>query len=101
MKQRVEQYFKELHQAIDKEIEAFTVEWRQYEALTQIQLKEDLYVFIIFSWSDEEDCTIEYMIGDENAVIQTRHLDKLDLAVSIIKTAHQMAKEKLACLQRS
>lgn len=100
MKQRVEQYFKELHQAIDKEIEAFTVEWRQYEALAQIQLREDLYVFIIFSWSDEEDCTVEYMIGDENAVIQARHLDRLDSAVSIIKTAHQMAKEKFACLKR-
>ncbi|AAL63639.1 hypothetical protein [Pyrobaculum aerophilum] len=97
MRQRVEQFFRELEERIDKEIEAFTVEWRQYEALGQIQLREDFFVFIVFSWSDEE-CSIEFMLGDENAVIQPRHLDKLDVATSIIKQAFALAKERFTCL---
>ncbi|ABL88829.1 conserved hypothetical protein [Pyrobaculum islandicum DSM 4184] len=101
MRQKVEEYFRELEEKIDKEIEAFTVEWRQYEAFAQIQLREGFYTFIIFSWSDEEDCVIEYMIGDENAVIQPNHLDKLEVAVGIIKLAHELATQKFACLQRS
>jgi hypothetical protein len=52
MRQKVEHFFRELEEKIDRDIEAFTVEWRQYEALAQIQLKEDLFVFVVFSWSD-------------------------------------------------
>lgn len=100
MRQKVEQYFKELYEKIDKEIEAFTVEWRQYEALAQIQFKDDFYLFIVFSWSDE-DCTVEFMIGDENAVIQPRHIDKVEAAVSAMKLAYRMALEKFTCLQPS
>lgn len=100
MRQRVEQYFRELGERIDKEIEAFTVEWRQSEALAQIQLNDDFYVFIVFSWNDEEECSVEFMIGDENAVVQTRHLDKLDATVSIVKQAYKLAREWFPCLQR-
>jgi len=100
MRQKVEQFFRELEEKIDKDIEAFTVEWRQHEALAQIQLKEDLYVFIVFSWSDEE-CIIEFMIGDENAVIQTRHIDKIDIAISIVKQTYELARQKFTCLQTS
>lgn len=100
MRHKVEQFFRELEEKIDRDIEAFTVEWRQYEALAQIQLKEDLYVFVVFSWSDE-DCTIEFMIGDENAVIQPRHLDKLDAATSIVKAAYELACQRFTCLQTS
>ena len=100
MRQRVEQYFRELGERLDREVEALTVEWRQSEALAQIQIGDDFYVFIVFSWSDEEDCSVEFMIGDENAVVQTRHLDKLDAAVSIVKQAYQLARERFACLRR-
>jgi len=100
MRQKAEQFFRELEDKIDRDIEAFTVEWRQYEALAQIQLKEDLYVFVVFSWSDE-DCTIEFMIGDENAVIQPRHLDKVDAAISIVKAAYELARQRFTCLQTS
>ncbi|ABO08001.1 conserved hypothetical protein [Pyrobaculum calidifontis JCM 11548] len=98
MRQQVEQYFRELQGKIDAE--AFTVEWRQHEALAQIQLGDDFYLFIIFSWSDN-DCVVEYMIGDENAVIQARHLDKLDQAVATLKLAHRLATEKFSCLRPS
>jgi len=100
MRQKAEQFFRELEDKIDRDIEAFTVEWRQYEALAQIQLKEDLYVFVVFSWSDE-DCTIEFMIGDENAVIQPRRLDKVDAAISIVKAAYELARQRFTCLQTS
>ncbi|ACB39641.1 hypothetical protein [Pyrobaculum neutrophilum] len=100
MRQKVEQYFKDLEAQIDKDIEAFTVEWRQYEALAQIQLQEGLYVFIIFSWSDE-DCAIEYMVGDENAVIQPKYIPHLEKALSIIKTADELARKRFTCLQSS
>ena len=100
MRHTVEQFFKELEEKIDKDIEAFTVEWRQYEALAQIQLEDDFYVFVIFSWSDE-DCTIEFMVGDENAVIQQRHIDKIDKAIQIVKFTYESAKQKFVCLQRS
>jgi hypothetical protein len=100
MRQKVEQFFRELEEKIDKDIETFTVEWRQYEALAQIQLKDDFYVFVIFSWSDE-DCTIEFMIGDENAVIQPRHLDKIDSAIYIVKSTYELAKQRFTCLQSS
>lgn len=100
MKQKVEQYFRELKDAVAKDIESFTVEWRQYEALAQIQLREDFYVFLVFSWSDSE-CVLEFMVGDENAVIQTRHLDKLDAAFSIVKSAYELATKKFTCLKPS
>jgi hypothetical protein len=100
MRQKVEQFFRELEEEIDKDIEAFTVEWRQYEALAQIQLKDDFYVFVIFSWSDE-DCTIEFMVGDENAVIQPQHLDKIDNAIYIVKSTYELAKQRFTCLQSS
>jgi hypothetical protein len=100
MRQKVEQFFRELEEKIDKDIEAFTVEWRQYEALAQIQLKDNFYVFVIFSWTDE-DCTIEFMVGDENAVIQPRHLDKIDYAIYIVKSTYELAKQRFTCLQSS
>lgn len=100
MRQKIDQYFRELKDAIEREIEAFTVEWRQYEALAQIQLREDFYVFIVFSWSDE-DCILEFMVGDENAVVQTRHLDKLNTAFFIIKKAYELASSNFTCLKTS
>jgi hypothetical protein len=41
------------------------------------------------------------MIGDENAVIQPRHLDKLDAATSIVKAAYELARQRFTCLQTS
>jgi len=100
MRQRIDQFFRELEEKIDRDVEAFTVEWRQFEALAQIQLKDDFYVFVIFSWSDE-DCIIEFMVGDENAVIQPRHLDKIDNAIYIVKSTYELAKQRFTCLQSS
>jgi len=100
VKELVEQYFRELERKLEGYIEAFTVEWRQHEALAQIQLRDDFYVFIALSWVGE-DCTLEFMMGDENAVIQLRHLDKLDAAISVIKTAYETARQSFKCLRQS
>lgn len=89
-RERVEEYFKRLSEALTKRSKALTIEWRRDEAFGQVQLDEDFYVFIVVSWSDDE-YYIEYMIGDENAVIQARHMKALDEAVSILKEAHGLA----------
>ncbi len=89
-RERVEEYFKKLAEMLDKKSRRLTVEWRRDEAFGQIQLDEDFYVFIVVSWADDE-YYIEYMIGDENAVIQARHVGALNEAVSIVKEAHDLA----------
>ncbi|MEL9991082.1 MAG: hypothetical protein QXP98_09200 [Thermoproteus sp.] len=89
-RERVEEYFKKLSETLERRSKRLTVEWRRDEALGQIQLDEDFYVFIVLSWAGDE-YYIEYMVGDENAVIQARHVGALDDAVSIIKEAHGLA----------
>lgn len=89
-RERVEEYFKKLSEVLGKKSRTLTVEWRRDEAFGQVQLDEDFYVFIVVSWSDDE-YYIEYMIGDENAVIQARHMKALDEAVSVLKEAHELA----------
>ncbi|AEA13467.1 hypothetical protein TUZN_2009 [Thermoproteus uzoniensis 768-20] len=89
-RERAEEYFKKLAEALEKRSRRLTVEWRRDEAFGQIQLGEDFYVFIVLSWAGDE-YYIEYMVGDENAVVQARHVDMLDEAVSIIKEAHGLA----------
>ncbi|MEZ0248856.1 MAG: hypothetical protein ABWJ97_06255 [Thermoproteus sp.] len=89
-RERVEEYFKRLSEMLEKRSRRLTVEWRRDEALGQIQLDEDFYVFIVLSWAGDE-YYIEYMLGDENAVIQARHVSALDDAISIIKEAHSIA----------
>ncbi|MFN7105632.1 MAG: hypothetical protein ACK4M3_03500 [Pyrobaculum sp.] len=98
MKQRVEQFFKKVREKI--EAKSFVIEWRQREALAQIQLDDDFYVFVVFSWYDDE-CLVEYMIGDENAVVRPKYLERLDQAVAIVKLVNRLAGEEFTCLRTS
>lgn len=98
MRQKLEAFFKKLSNEV--KAESFTVEWRHHESLAQIQLKDDFYIFVIISWGDG-DCTIEYMIGDENAVISQRHVELLEAAVSIIKKIQSEALREFSCLRPS
>ncbi|MBP1449963.1 MAG: hypothetical protein JZD41_08210 [Thermoproteus sp.] len=87
---RVEEFFRRLSSSLEGQSKRVTVDWRHDEALGQIQLDDDMYVFIVVSWAGDE-YYVEYMIGDENAVIQSRHVDLLDKAVAVVKTAHDLA----------
>ena len=89
MRSRVEQFFKALSERIGRRID---VEWRSSEAMGTIELAESFYVYIVVSWSDAETY-IEYLVGDENAVIKPEYVDMLDDAVKLIKTAHGVARE--------
>ncbi len=94
MRRELEQFFKNLESELGISL---SVEWRRQEALVQIEIEEDFYVFLVFSWHGGE-CSVEYMVGDDNAIIQSRHVDKLDLATSIVKQIHKAALEKFTCL---
>ncbi|CCC82154.1 hypothetical protein [Thermoproteus tenax] len=86
----VEKYFQTLSEALKERAKRVTVDWRSDEALGEIQLAEDFYVFVVISWAGDE-YYIEYMVGDENAVISPRHIQLLEEAVAVIKTAHNIA----------
>lgn len=89
-RERVEEFFRRLSSSLEGRSKRVTVDWRHDEALGQIQLDDDMYVFVVVSWAGDE-YYVEYMIGDENAVIQSRHVDLLDRAVAVVKTAHDLA----------
>lgn len=91
-KERVEAYFKQLSEVLARRAKRITVDWRHDEALGQIQLDDDMFVFVVVSWAGDE-YYVEYMIGDENAVIQSRHIGLLDEAVAIVKEAHELARK--------
>ncbi len=90
---RVERFFRRLREEIGS-VDEFTVEVRHNEALGQVRIGEDFYVFITVPWSDDE-YYIEFMVGDENAVIQPRHMELLDRAVEIVKRAYALSREEL------
>ena len=88
VRNRIDQFFKALNERLGRRVD---VEWRSNEAMGTIELDESFYVYVVVSWSDSETY-IEYLVGDENAVIRPEYVDKLEEAVKLIKAIHGIAR---------
>jgi hypothetical protein len=58
------------------------------EKVILVRLAEDLSVYVSILCEDNE-CSVEYAVGDDNFAIMPRHLNLMDKAVSIMKKVNE------------